>query len=83
MIPSRKPYKGRLIHMISNIGLVGINNILLGFLPIVPIIVSEYALEHNVGLFQLIPIPFWITIVLQILMMDMIIYFQHRIFQFL
>lgn len=80
VIPSRKPYQGRWLHMLSNIGLVGINNIMLAFLPIVPIIVSEYSMEQNFGLFQLITLPFWMLMIIQVLLLDMVIYFQHRIF---
>lgn len=80
IVPSRKPYKGRIIHMFSNLGLVGINNIVLFFIPIIPFTVGEYVTTNGIGLFNYISLPVWLTIVIQVLLLDMIIYFQHRIF---
>jgi len=80
LIPSRKPYKGRLIHMLSNLGLVGINNVMLMFIPLIPLSVSEYALANEIGLFNWLALPIWLLLIIQVLMLDMIIYFQHRIF---
>jgi sterol desaturase/sphingolipid hydroxylase (fatty acid hydroxylase superfamily) len=80
IIPSRKPYKGRVIHMASNLGLVGINNIMLMLFPLLPLSVSYYAFENSFGLFNNVNPPEWSSVILQVLILDMIIYFQHRMF---
>lgn len=80
VIPSRKPYKGRLVHVLSNLGIVGINNIMLLFIPIIPMAVGEYVVANRIGLFNILSISIWILVPIQVLLLDMIIYFQHRIF---
>lgn len=80
VIPSRKPYKGRFVHMASNLGLVGINNIVLFFIPLIPLTVAQFTESNNIGLFHLVEFPLWMIIVVQVLLLDMIIYFQHRVF---
>lgn len=80
LVPSRKPYKGRWKHMVSNLGLVGVNNIVLLFIPIIPITVGEYVATNSIGLFNYINIPLWILIPVEVLLLDMVIYFQHRMF---
>ena len=80
VIPSRKPYKGRSLHMASNLSLVAINNSVLFFIPLIPLSISKYVMDQQIGLFNIVSLPFWLIIIIQILLLDMIIYFQHRIF---
>ena len=42
--------------------------------------VAEYALEHNIGLFNVISVPNYLSIVFGFLVLDFAIYFQHRVF---
>ena len=66
---------------INNIAVVIIDTILVRFLvPLLPVGVALYATENSIGLFNIIDLPIWIVFPLSILMLDFIIYVQHRIF---
>ena len=71
-----KPYR-----WLNNISLVVFNTLLMRLLlPFATVGVAIYAKDKGLGLFTLIDWPFWIEVVLSILILDCIIYWQHRIF---
>jgi len=80
--PSRPFYKGRWKSDASNGGIVLFNNVIIGFLPLIPYQMALIAADNDWGILnlnyfnKLEPVTF----VLGILIMDMIIYFQHRMF---
>lgn len=66
---------------INNFGLVALNVIILRILfPTAAVGAAFFATEHSWGLFNNITLPFWITVIISLIIMDMFIYFQHRIF---
>lgn len=80
--PSRPFYKGRWKSSFSNLGIVLFNNLIIGFLPLIPYQMAVIAEDNAWGLFNLIYFENYgyITFVFGILIMDMVIYFQHRMF---
>lgn len=48
--------------------------------PLAAVGASSYASEQGWGLLNLVSMPSWITVVLAIIALDLVIYFQHRIF---
>jgi len=80
IIPSRKFSSDRYKFMISNLILVGFNNILLGLIPLIPYSSSIYAQNKELGLFNILRLPFFIEFIIAFLIMDIVIYFQHRLF---
>ena len=71
---------------INNIAVVIIDTILVRFLvPLLPVGVALYAAENSIGLFNLTlfnitDLSIWIVFPLSLLILDFIIYVQHRIF---
>ncbi|MDA3845186.1 MAG: sterol desaturase family protein [Vallitaleaceae bacterium] len=80
MRPSRKPEKGRWKFMLSNLVLVLINNIAIMFMPLIPYGMATIGADNNLGLFNIIALPSVIEIISAIILLDVIIYFQHRLF---
>jgi sterol desaturase/sphingolipid hydroxylase (fatty acid hydroxylase superfamily) len=48
--------------------------------PMAAVGASSYASEQGWGLLNLVSMPSWMTVVLAIIALDLVIYFQHRIF---
>lgn len=78
--PGKPFYKGRSRVFVSNLLLVIFNNIVLFILPIIPMSTATYAEGKSMGLLHLIALPSWSEVVIGLLLLDMIIYWQHRIF---
>ncbi len=49
-------------------------------LPVAPVGLSLYCTQHSVGLFHFVSLPGWLTLPASVLLLDMLIYFQHVIF---
>jgi len=66
---------------INNISLVFLNTIIIRILfPTATIGVSMYAHNNGIGLFNIIDLTITSTIIVSIILMDLIIYWQHRFF---
>ena len=85
-IPNRPFQKGRWQYVVSNLGLVSLNNFLIGFLPIIPYQMAVLAKENGWGALNLIEkasatsLLEFVLIFIGILVLDLVIYFQHRLF---
>jgi sterol desaturase/sphingolipid hydroxylase (fatty acid hydroxylase superfamily) len=65
----------------NNISLVILNTVLMRLLlPFAAVAVAWHAVDKNLGLFNLLAFPTWIEVILSVLILDLIIYWQHRIF---
>lgn len=66
---------------INNILIVVIDTILVRLLvPILPVGAAIYVSQNSLGLFNLLELPMWLVIILSLLILDCIIYWQHRLF---
>ncbi|MCB1177702.1 MAG: sterol desaturase family protein [Leptospiraceae bacterium] len=81
IIPDHKPFVSRKERWVSNIILVGLNNLILKIvLPFTSLMVADYVSKNQIGLFNLISIPYILKVVFAIILLDLIIYFQHVVF---
>lgn len=80
IVPSRPFKKERIKFMLSNLILVVFNNILLSFIPYIPYASALYVKNKNIGLLSFIELPVFFEILIGFLLLDLIIYFQHRLF---
>ncbi|MCM1991213.1 sterol desaturase family protein [Oceanirhabdus seepicola] len=65
----------------SNISIVILNNLLIFLvLPLVPIKMAFIVQEKGIGLLNNINIFKWIKVLIEVLLLDMLVYWQHRIF---
>lgn len=82
LFPRRTPTTPLAKRWLTNFGLVVIDSLLvrllLGFL--LPVTVAQWATEHQTGLLNQLALPDWLTILLAVICLDALIYWQHRIF---
>ena len=79
LMPSRKFKRDRWKYMISNIVLVAFNNLVLLLMPLIPYESSMYANERGLGLMNQLDLGV-LEIVTGFFLLDLVIYFQHRLF---
>ena len=66
---------------LNNVLIVIIDTVLVRLLiPLLPVGIALYAGENSIGLFHFITLPLWLTFLLSLLILDCIIYWQHRLF---
>ncbi|MFC1237616.1 sterol desaturase family protein [Vibrio sp. F74] len=69
------------IRWINNLSLVISNNVVLAvIMPILAFQAAQFSEAESFGLFHLIDLPFWLTVVLSVVILDMAIYLQHMLF---
>ena len=79
--PRRARALTRLTRWPNNLGIVGINVVLVRLLfPIGAVGIALIAEERGWGLFNLIPLPDWLAIMLSVVLLDLVIYLQHVMF---
>lgn len=78
--PRRMPLKSKAKRWISNLGMQIIDVAVLSLIPIFPVGVAVICAQKGWGLlnyFQITPLP---AVIIGVLVLDFIIYFQHRMF---
>jgi len=80
-IPRKKLLLSKFRRWSNNISIVLINSLLLKLIfASSAISISIYTTKEHIGLLNLIEIPFFFSVVLSIILLDLIIYIQHRLF---
>lgn len=78
LFPKKRRVQSRKTRWLTNIGLIIVDTVLLRLaLPIVAVGTAVFATENNWGLFNLLSWPPWIEFILAIVLLDMMIYWQH------
>lgn len=81
LFPKRPLTEKKLYRWANNIGLIVLDNLFVKFaIPLVPAFFADQAALEGIGLFNSISLPLWSTIFLTVIVMDLIIYFQHLLF---
>lgn len=66
---------------IANLVLVVLNTVLARLvLPMMPIGMAIFTRQKGWGLFNLLPVNVWLELLASVVLLDLIIYFQHRVF---
>lgn len=79
--PKRKRLLTRLSRWLGNIGILFVGTVVARvLLPVVPMSAAYWATETDFGLFALLPAPALIEGLAAFLLLDLLIYFQHRVF---
>lgn len=67
----------------ANLSLVAVNTLAARFVvPLLPVSMAVFAEERGIGLLQIVTLPFWLKVTLSLLLLDLIIYCQHRLFHY-
>lgn len=83
LAPRRVPKISRALRWRNNLGLVVLNTLLLRVLfPTATVGIALWAHSHHIGLFNLIDLPYWLVIVMAVLILDLAIYAQHVAFHY-
>jgi len=79
--PRRRRTHSLALRWTGNLGTVIFNTLLIRLLmPVLPFTVAIWARQQGIGVFSVLPVPFGINVIITILLMDLMIYWQHRIF---
>ncbi len=82
--PCRRLSTPRLMRWFSNVGLLILGTIILrALLPMAAVGIAMIAAKQQWGLFYVMPIPYWQTVVLSIICLDFTTYWQHLMFHHL
>jgi len=81
VFPKMKRHYKRIIRWPGNAGIT-LTNSLIGILlkPVMPLAVAVWAAEHNLGLLNQFELKGLICIIFTVLTLDMLVYWQHRLF---
>jgi sterol desaturase/sphingolipid hydroxylase (fatty acid hydroxylase superfamily) len=78
--PRRPLTHSKRTRWMSNIGLVVINTLVVRLLfPTATLGVAFALQQKGWGLFNLVDLPYWLTVIVSVALLDMVIYFQHRL----
>ena len=79
--PSRRLSVSRPLRWGSNLGLVVLNTVLLrAVFPLAAVGFAAIAVEQGWGLFNVVALPGWLAILLSVMALDLVIYWQHVMF---
>jgi sterol desaturase/sphingolipid hydroxylase (fatty acid hydroxylase superfamily) len=79
-VAPRRSGSSRLRRWPANFGILLLNALMLGALPVTAVAASLLSLELKFGLFIWLKLSLWPSIILSLLILDVVIYWQHRIF---
>ena len=69
------------IRWINNLALVFVNSVLMRLLiPVSLILFADHVAVQHWGLFNILAVPYWIGFVASLILLDLAIYIQHRLF---
>jgi len=81
LTPRRKLVVNKLKRWANNLSLIILDSITVKILfPIVALGASIFASKNSIGLFNILDIPVVFSVVFSIILLDLIIYWQHRLF---
>jgi len=79
--PRRRLTHPRWLRWYANLGLAALNTALVWLLiPLVPVALAVIAESRGWGLLNLVELPFWLEVLLAVIVLDFAIYLQHVVF---
>ncbi|MDI4636803.1 MULTISPECIES: sterol desaturase family protein [Halomonadaceae] len=82
VIATRRPQRiHRRLRWPSNLAIVALGTLVVRLVfPLAAVGAALLATERGWGLFNLVSVPIWLTVIVCVIMLDVAIYFQHRLF---
>lgn len=79
--PRRTPKISKSMRWFNNLGLVFFNSLVLRLLiPFAATGVAIFANDKQLGLLNSVEIPLWLNVIIAVIVLDLVIYWQHRLF---
>ena len=81
LAPRRAPAAGNAVRRFNNLALVGLDTLLVRLLfPVLAVGFAADMAQRGIGLFNAVFLPHWLAVLLAIVLLDLAIYGQHRLF---
>ena len=80
LLAPRRKTQNRKLRWPSNLGIVVLNTLLLMLAPVTAVGAALFSVFNHFGLFLWLELSLWPSIILSLLLLDLAIYWQHRIF---
>jgi len=81
MLPRRGRSQGRATRWTGNLGVVVIANVLARLLlPVTVVGAALLAEARGIGLLRMLDVPYWAAVVISVILLDLVVYWQHVIF---
>ena len=81
ILPMRALVRSRSIRWYSNLGIAVLNNIFVNIIfPLMPVALAVFAQERGWGIFNIFNAPTELVILISVVILDLVIYFQHILF---
>ena len=78
LAPKRRLLVAKAGRWINNLGLVAFNTLVLRLLfPAAAVGMAAFTTEHGWGLFNVVELPGWLSVLLSVVLLDLVIYLQH------
>ena len=79
--PRRTPSRPRWLRWYGNIGITVLNTLAVRLvIPLAPVALAVIAADRGWGVLNLVELPFWLAVVLAVVLLDLVIYLQHVMF---
>ena len=79
--PRRRLTRPRWLRWYANVGIVVLNTVAVRLIfPLLPVALAVIAADRGWGVLNLVALPFWLEVVLAVLLLDLVIYLQHVMF---
>ena len=80
-LPRRRLTHPRWLRWYANLGILALNTVLVWLLvPLAPVAMAAMAGSRGWGILNLVELPFWLEVVLAVVILDLVIYAQHVMF---
>ena len=80
-LPRRRLTQPRWLRWYANLGILALNTVLVRLLvPLAPVAIAAIAGSGGWGILNLVELPFWLEVVLAVVVLDLVIYLQHVTF---
>lgn len=80
LLAPRRPEPKRWMRWPANFAVLGLSIALVAGLPWTPLGAALIAIDHHFGLFFWYPLPLWWQIGISVVLLDLVVYWQHRVF---
>ena len=80
LLAPRRPGPRRWLRWPANFAVLGLSIVLVALLPWTPVGAALISIDHLFGLFFVYPLPLWWQIGISVVLLDLVVYWQHRVF---
>ncbi len=81
LAPRRVSAPGLGVRRLNNLAIVAVDTLLVRLaFPVLAVAMAALAQDRGIGLFNAVTMPAWIAVAVSVLLLDLVIYWQHRLF---